>query len=60
MNCIEERRSCLHSSEVPAVILSLSITIPKKVSWVDGPSIFEVLMGTLIFLHCKKSSLEVI
>ena len=54
MNCIEERRSCLRSGEMPAVILLVSITIPKKVSWVDGPSILEVLMDTLIILHSKS------
>ena len=45
----------MHSGEMPAVILSVSLTIPKKMSWVDGPSIFEVLMGALIFLHSGKS-----
>ena len=48
MDCIEKRRSCLHSSEMPVVILSVSITIPKKVGWEDGPSIFEALIGALI------------
>ena len=44
MNCIEERRSCVCSGEMPAVIWLVSITILKKVSWVDGPSIFQVLI----------------
>ena len=54
MNCIEERISCLHSGEMPEVILSVSITIPKKVSWVDGPSIFDVLIKVLVFSHSKS------
>lgn len=33
------------SGEIPAVILSVSIAIPRKVSWVDGSSILEVLTG---------------
>ena len=41
MNRIEERRSCVRSGEMPAVIWSVSITIPKKVSWVDRASIFK-------------------
>ena len=53
MNCIEERRYCLCSGEIAAVILSVS-TIPKKVSWMDGPSVIEVLIGALIFLHSKS------
>ena len=44
----------MRSGEMPAVILSVSITIPKKVSWVDGPSTFEVLIDALIFLHSKS------
>ena len=36
MNCIEERKSCLRSDEMPEVILLVSITIPKKVSWWMG------------------------
>ena len=54
MNCIEERRYCLRSGDMPEVILSVSITIPKKVSWVDGPSIFKVLISALIFLHSES------
>ena len=54
MNCIEERRCCLRSGEMPEVILSVSITIPKKVSWVDGFSIFEVLIKALVFSHSKS------
>ena len=50
----EERRSCWHSGEMPAVILLVSITIPKKVSRVDGPSIFEVLIKALIFSQSKS------
>ena len=44
----------MHSGEMPTVLLSLTITIPKKVSWVDGPSIVEVLIGALIFLHSES------
>ena len=44
----------MRSGEMPAVIWSVSITIPKKASWVDGPSIFQVLIGALIFLHSKS------
>ena len=54
MNCIEERKSCLRSDEMPEVILLVSITIPKKVSWVDGPSVFEVLIKALVFSHSKS------
>lgn len=34
-------RSSFHSGEIPAVILLVSIIIPRKVSLVDGPLIFE-------------------
>ena len=43
--------SCLRSCEIPAIILLVSIAIPKKVSCVEGPSIFEVLTGALLHLH---------
>ena len=39
---------------MPAVILSVSITIPRKVSQVEGPLILEVLTGTLIFVHSRS------
>ena len=32
-------------------MFSVSITIPRNVSQVDGPSNLEVLTGTLILLH---------
>ena len=54
MNYIEERRSCLRPGEMPEVILSVSITIPKKVSWVDRPSIFQVLIEALVFSHSES------
>ena len=43
--------SRLRSCGIPAVILLVSITIPKKISCVKGPSIFEVLIGALMCSH---------
>ena len=54
MNCIEEKRSCLHSGEMPAVILMVSIKLPKKVRQMDGPSILEVLIGALMLPHSES------
>ena len=47
----------MHYGEMPAIILLVSITIPKKVSWVDGPSIFEVLIRALILIFSHSKSL---
>ena len=47
-NRIDERRFSLRSGEIPAVILSVSITIPRKVSRVDRPS------GALMLSHSER------
>ena len=39
---------------MPTVILLVSITIPRKVSWVDGPSILEVLTKALMLSHSES------
>ena len=54
MNCIKERNFCLYSSEMTSLILSVSTKIHKKVTWVDGPSNFKVLIDALIFLHSES------
>ena len=39
---------------MPAVLMLVSITIPKKVTWVDRPSILEVLTGALMFSYSRS------
>ena len=48
-DCIDKMKSVFHSSEILAVMFSVSITIP--LGQVDGPSILEVLTGALLLLH---------
>ena len=50
-DCIDKIRSAFRSGEILAVMFSVSITIPRNMSRVDGPSILEVLTGALILLH---------
>ena len=52
-NCIDKRRS-LHSGEMQAVILLVSITIPKKVTQGDRHSILEVLTRALMFSYNRS------
>ena len=66
-DCIDKIRSAFCSSEILAVMFSVSITILRNVSQVDGPSILEVLTGALILLYkesiaCRLSehSLQVV
>ena len=47
-------RSAFLSGEVPAVIPSVSMTIPRNVSLVDGPSILEVLTGALMVVQSES------
>ena len=44
-------RSAFLSSEIPAVISSVSITIPKNVILVEGPSILEDFTGALMVVQ---------
>jgi len=60
-----KRRTAFHSSEILAVMHSVSITILKNVSQVDSPSTLEVLKGALISLHkesiaCSLSDYSVV
>jgi len=64
-DCKAKRRSAFRFSEILAVMHSVSITIPRNVSQVDGPSTLEVLTGALISLHkesiaCRLSKHSVV
>ena len=49
-------RSAFLSSEIPATISSVSITIPKNVILVEGPSILEDFTGALMVV--QKDSID--
>ena len=49
-------RSAFLSSEMPAVISSVFITIPKNVILVEGPSILEKFTGALMVV--KRDSID--
>jgi len=44
-------KSAFLSSEMPAIISSVSITIPKNVILVEGPSILEDFTGALMVVQ---------
>ena len=44
-------RSTFLSKEIPAVISSVSITIPKNVILIEGPSILEDFTGALMIVQ---------
>ena len=51
IDCNDDVRSCLRSSVMLAVIVEVSISIPRKIKRVVGPSILDGLTGAFIFWH---------
>ena len=47
----DDMRSCLRSSVMFTVIVDASISIPRKVRRVVGPSIFDAFTGEFILQH---------
>ena len=48
---IDKMRSAFLSTEMPAVISSVSITIPRNMILVEGPSILEDFTGALMVVQ---------
>lgn len=48
-DCKDDMRSCLHSAEMLAVMVEVSISISRNVRWIVGPSIFDGFTGTFSF-----------